>query len=55
MTKSEALKIFKTDIIPNLRFNDAVAIRTAWNDYVDSLEKSGDISLVQSCNWTNPF
>lgn len=34
---------------------DLVAVRTAWNDWTDTLYKSGDINKLQYENWVNPF
>jgi hypothetical protein len=34
---------------------DAVAKREEFNNYVDSLNKSGVVSDAQASNWSNPF
>lgn len=55
MTKNEAHHIFLESILPNLAHTDKVAKRTAWNDWVDSLEKDGTIDSWQAQAWVNPF
>ena len=56
MTKAEALRCFN-ELWKNTiyRRTDVTAKRTMWNDYTDSLCKSGDISLSQYENWDQPF
>ena len=59
MTKKDAIKSFKEGIIigGNLFENvtDNVAIRTAWNDFVDYLQKDGRVTEKQAMTWNNPF
>jgi hypothetical protein len=55
MRKSEAVSFFKEEILPSIiesyGENDKVAIRTAWNDWTDSLCKDGRITPKQYNNW----
>lgn len=61
LSKKEAVEDFRKHILPlvqhpkNFGPNDKVAVRTAWNDYTDSLRKDGKISLRQYEIWSNPF
>ena len=59
MTKQTVVADFRSFILPGIieKFSstDVVAIRTAWNDWTDSLCKSGLITEKQYNNWTNPF
>ena len=59
MKKNTAVADFREFILPEVIANysdkDIVAIRTAWNDWTDSLCKSGQITLRQYETWTNPF
>ena len=34
---------------------DSIAKRTAFNDYVDMLNKDGMVTDHQAYNWSNPF
>ena len=34
---------------------DSIAKREAFNDYVDMLNKDGDVTDWQAYNWSNPF
>ena len=34
---------------------DSIAKREAFNDYVDMLNKDGDVTDNQAYNWSNPF
>jgi hypothetical protein len=61
VTKSNAEKLFRLEILPLLRKRydrkghiDCAARRTAWNDYVDGLQKDGAISESQARRWTQP-
>ncbi len=38
----------------NLR-GDSIAKREAFNNYVDMLNKEGDVTDWQAYNWSNPF
>lgn len=59
ITKAFAEAKFRKHDLPYLvRGNgkrDKTAIRCAWNDYVDALNKSGYITDRQAYTWTNPF
>jgi hypothetical protein len=54
MTKREAERQFREDILPRLSSNDKPARRQAWNDYVDSLQKNGQITERQAFDWDQP-
>ena len=59
ITKDIALTEFKVFDYPHIirRYgkSDKTAIRCAWNDYVDMLEKEGRISAWQAETWVNPY
>lgn len=55
MTKKQAVKIFKYEILPLMDKSDKVAIICAWLDWTDILCKNGEITSRQYDNWTNPF
>jgi len=56
MTKAEALFYFKQLWnLPTWAKKDKVAKRECWNNFTDSLCKSGDITLQQYERWNNPF
>lgn len=59
MTKTEAVKYFKENILPSVieRFgtNDKPAVRTEWHYYIDGLCKDGIITEKQYNTWDNPF
>ena len=56
MTKAEALRCFRELWkMTNWSRSDTTAKREMWNNYTDSLCKSGDISLSQYENWDQPF
>lgn len=57
MTKVQAVANFKETHADFMKKNkkDKIAIKTAWNDYTDSLMKNGDISENQNSNWSQPF
>jgi hypothetical protein len=58
MTKSEAVTEFAKTVLPAVvaQFGrkDKPAVRTAWNDFVDALQKSGQITERQSETWQAP-
>lgn len=57
MTKAQAVAEFAATILPSVLAiygRDATAMRTAWNDYTDSLEKSNLITRRQSETWEQP-
>ncbi len=47
--------MFKEMVADHGNPSDNVSIRSAWNDYVDYLQKDGKITEKQAMNWTNPF
>ena len=59
-TKKEVVAQFRelwADLLisdPSWR-GDSIAKRTAFNDYVDSLNKDGIVTDHQAYNWSNPF
>ena len=53
MTKQEALRYFRENIQPYVG-TDQTAIRTAWNDWTDSLQKDGQITSRQYETWLGP-
>lgn len=69
MTKNEALQGFREVYLPEIRkterknagdtprrsYVDEVMRREEWNNYVDSLQKDGQVTRWQADNWTNPF
>ncbi len=59
MTKNQAVADFRMYILPGVvkwfGANDKVAIRTAWNDWTDSLYKNNQITMKQYETWTSPF
>ena len=59
MTKKEAFLDFRTFIEPGIISYygkvDRIALRLAWNNYVDSLHKCCQISNRQVNTWTNPY
>lgn len=59
MTKREALRIFRTQVLPAVIVQygpkDAPARCEAWNDWTDALCKDRQITLRQYESWTNPF
>lgn len=59
MTKTEAIKEFYRDILPQVYQTygkrDKPAIREAWNNFTDALQKDGRITEEQYNNWSNPF
>lgn len=44
----------KPHVIERYRSADQAALRTSWNDYVDSLHKTQQISDWQRDNWSSP-
>lgn len=55
ITKKEAEKIFKEEILIHLNKKDKVLVRTSWNDFTDTLCKDNQISENQYNNWTQPI
>lgn len=55
MTKVEVKARFDADVKPYINSQDKVALRTAWNDFVDTLQKDGQITEHQANTWRNPY
>jgi peptidoglycan hydrolase-like protein with peptidoglycan-binding domain len=59
MTKAEAVQEFKEEVLPYVVAqygkDDRPAIREAWNDWTDMLQKDGRISMKQYETWVGPF
>jgi hypothetical protein len=59
LTEKQAVEQFEENVLPSLitRYgaDDAVAIRTAYNDYTDSLCKDGQLTTWQYENMDNPY
>jgi peptidoglycan hydrolase-like protein with peptidoglycan-binding domain len=59
LTKAEAVREFKAEVLPHViaqySKNDRPAIREAWNDWTDMLQKDGRISAKQYDTWVGPF
>ena len=57
-TKRDIETMFFEDISPLITkrygVRDKVAARTAWNDYIDTLQKDGTITESQASNWLPP-
>lgn len=60
MTRQQAISFFNDEWeftlirFPELK-NDEVAKRTAFTQYIDSLNKDGQLSNKQVNSWANPF
>ena len=61
MTKQQAVKIFKDEILPAIKARyeqdgiiDKPARREAWHNFTDMLCKDGQITLKQYETWDNP-
>lgn len=54
MTKQQAVEYFKEHVLPDLDTTDLPLVRTAWNDYVDALQKDGQITERQADTWGQP-
>lgn len=59
ITKETAVAMFKEGVMPRVirksGKKDYPAMRQAWNDYVDTLQKEGYISEYQADTWQNPI
>ncbi len=60
LSKKETVSMFLETWRESISFNrnlrgDAVAKRTAFNDFVDGLNKDGLVSDHQAYTWGNPF
>jgi hypothetical protein len=53
-TRIQAIRDFKESILPGLPSRDRPALRGAWNDYVDHLQKDGQISERAAATWDQP-
>ena len=60
-TKRQALKEFKyvwksyLSMYKTIRSNDKIAKREQWNNFIDHLNKDGEVTDEQANTWTNPF
>tara|TARA_R110002153_G_scaffold7472_2_gene33564 strand:+ start:304 stop:477 length:174 start_codon:yes stop_codon:yes gene_type:complete len=54
LTKKSALHMFRAGA-SNAAHGDAIARREEWNDFVDMLLRSGNITEKQYFGWSNPF
>lgn len=52
-TKKEFVQFFQTEIEPNISATDKPALRQAWNDTVDELQKKGTLPK-RAGNWSHP-
>ena len=55
MTKHQALAEFREHHLPHCPKGDTVWRREAWNNFVDSLNKDGQVTDHQAFTWSNPF
>ena len=59
MTKVEALNTYKVenkDFIKTCKANkDSVMLREGWYNYVDMLNRNGEVTDSQANRWVNPF
>jgi hypothetical protein len=56
MNKKQATDLFRETHRSTLdRGFDKGAIRLAWNNFIDGLQKSGQISEHSAATWVNPF
>ncbi len=59
MTKKEAVEEFEEYVLPEvLRVygrRDRPAVREAWNNYTDMLQKDGRITARQYDTWVGPY
>lgn len=55
MTKNEAKNEFKGHFPKLLERGDKAEIRESWNNFVDGLQKAGDVTERQAETWMNPF
>lgn len=55
MKKHEAVELFRRDVLPWLDAPDQVALRCAWNDFIDALAKGRHITQRQAETWVNPY
>jgi hypothetical protein len=57
LTKAQVMEIFKEEYAGFLVENrgDSIAKREAFNDFVDYLNKDGQVSDHQADTWSNPY
>lgn len=55
MTKREAVQLFKSEGYYKRAQYDLSALREAWNNFTDSLQRAGQITAKQYDTWDNPF
>ncbi len=53
-TKKTVIQWFREELYPLLDKSDRAAVRMEWNDFVDSLQKSRQITAEQAANWCQP-
>lgn len=56
--KAETMQMFEEDILPSIvkkHGYERVAIRTAWNEFVDQLVRSRWLTYPQADLWKNPY
>ncbi len=53
-TEAEAEADFREHILPHVPADDKPAKRMAWNDYVDQLQRAGQITEGQAGTWDQP-
>ena len=54
ITKAAAVQQFKDEFYPSLDKSDRAAVRMEWNDFVDMLQKSRQITAEQAASWCQP-
>ena len=54
VNKTDAVEIFRAEVLPYLRWRDETALNEAWNNWTDMLCKDGEITDWQYNNWTGP-
>lgn len=61
MTKAEAVEMFKQDVMPYVRqqyesdgIPDYPARSEAWSNFVDMLQRDGEITMRQAETWDQP-
>lgn len=58
IVKKEAMQMFEEDIVPGIvrkHGYERVAIRTAWNEFVDQIVRSRWLTYSQADLWKNPY
>lgn len=55
MSKVDVNRSFREDVLPHLRHKDRVSVRSAWNDYVDSLHRDGLVTDHARNTWVSPY